>query len=32
MEKPFRKTQGEVDFRADILDFYAGQRREVSCS
>jgi succinate-semialdehyde dehydrogenase/glutarate-semialdehyde dehydrogenase len=23
MGKPFRETQGEVDFSADILDFYA---------
>jgi succinate-semialdehyde dehydrogenase / glutarate-semialdehyde dehydrogenase len=32
MGKPFRETQREVDFSADILDFYAGQRREASCS
>jgi acyl-CoA reductase-like NAD-dependent aldehyde dehydrogenase len=32
MGKPFRETQGEVDFSADILDFYAGKRREISCS
>jgi succinate-semialdehyde dehydrogenase/glutarate-semialdehyde dehydrogenase len=24
MGKRFRETQGEVDFSADILDFYAG--------
>ena len=28
MGKPFRETQREVD----ILDFYTGQRPEVSCS